>query len=197
VNLDNLPNPIRYTIASIIGIPIIAIILIVICVIYFVVPMYIAQHPKFGHWFKFEIAILVYALMWATVLWDGYNAVRTFYRLPQDLTRKDGAPKKNRQTFPISSMFFSYLYSIYSFSVAYVYISHEWPHSFGHHASLSVIDSIYFSVVTATSIGYGDITPKTDLAKLVVIAQALCSLGYVIFLFSICSTHLRDRPTNH
>jgi len=35
----------------------------------------------------------------------------------------------------------------------------------------SPLDPFYFSFTTMSSVGYGDITPKTDLAKLVVMSQ--------------------------
>ena len=35
----------------------------------------------------------------------------------------------------------------------------------------SPLDPFYFSFTTMSSVGYGDITPKTDLAKFVVMSQ--------------------------
>ena len=35
----------------------------------------------------------------------------------------------------------------------------------------SPLDPFYFSFTTMSSVGYGDITPKTDMAKLVVMSQ--------------------------
>lgn len=37
----------------------------------------------------------------------------------------------------------------------------------------SLIDPFYFSFTTMSSVGYGDFTPKTDLAKLIVMSQQL------------------------
>ncbi|WP_312162354.1 potassium channel family protein [Massilia timonae] len=44
--------------------------------------------------------------------------------------------------------------------------------------SLTGVDSFYFSAVTITTLGYGEITPKTDLAKIIVTSEAL--MGVVI-----------------
>lgn len=41
----------------------------------------------------------------------------------------------------------------------------------------SVIDALYFSVITLATIGYGDLTPTTDLAKLFTIFYVLLGIG--------------------
>ncbi len=39
------------------------------------------------------------------------------------------------------------------------------------------LDSVYFCVVTLTTIGYGDLTPKTDIGKLFTIFYILIGVG--------------------
>ena len=46
-------------------------------------------------------------------------------------------------------------------------------------ALYSAIDCFHFSVVTGTTLGYGDMVPKTYLAKLAVDSQVLLSIGLV------------------
>ena len=41
----------------------------------------------------------------------------------------------------------------------------------GHFQFKSVLDPFYFSFTTMSSVGYGDITPKTNLAKVLVMCQ--------------------------
>jgi hypothetical protein len=50
----------------------------------------------------------------------------------------------------------------------------------------SVIDSLYFSVVTLATIGYGDLTPTTDTAKLFSIVYILVGVGILgVFISAV------------
>jgi len=60
----------------------------------------------------------------------------------------------------------------------------------------SIIDALYFSVVTITTVGYGDILPQTHLAKLVCIYEL--AVGFIIIVFALgayLTTSLRDKDT--
>ena len=45
----------------------------------------------------------------------------------------------------------------------------------------SYIDALYFSIVTQTTVGYGDIMPKSKRAKVIVSIQILLSMYINIF----------------
>ncbi len=51
------------------------------------------------------------------------------------------------------------------------------------------LDSVYFSVITISTIGYGDFSPKTDLGKLFTIFYVLTGLG----LFVATASAIADR----
>ena len=46
------------------------------------------------------------------------------------------------------------------------------------------LNALYFSVITQLSIGYGDITPKSNHTKIVSIFQAFCMLVITFICFS-------------
>lgn len=68
-----------------------------------------------------------------------------------------------------------YLFLIPTFGLVYFLNPSFWENP------LSVIQSTYFSVVTITTLGFGDIAPKTELARIIVAIEAL--LGVVTIGF--------------
>ncbi|WP_178647096.1 NAD-binding protein [uncultured Methanobrevibacter sp.] len=51
--------------------------------------------------------------------------------------------------------------------------------------NLDFINSLYYSVITMTTVGYGDIVPKTDIQKIFAISLALSGLGIITYVFSV------------
>ncbi len=52
------------------------------------------------------------------------------------------------------------------------------------------LDSVYFSVITLTTIGYGDMHPITTGAKVFTIFYVLFGVGLVFYLFTTIAKHL-------
>ena len=79
--------------------------------------------------------------------------------------------------YVLSGVFFANLYELYAL---YIPGAISWsgtfdtPHQFG--------DFVYFSFVTMTSAGYGDVTPVAPLARMTVVAQAIFGLVYMAVL---------------
>lgn len=72
-------------------------------------------------------------------------------------------------------------------SYAGIYSSVDWLDENGSTYKLSLFDSIYFSIVTFTTLGYGDITPKTQLLKFFAGSEAFLgvfTMGLIIAGFS-------------
>ena len=46
--------------------------------------------------------------------------------------------------------------------------------------SLTFINALYFSFITQSTIGYGDISPKTKLMRIIVMCQLTCLVLYLI-----------------
>lgn len=49
---------------------------------------------------------------------------------------------------------------------------------------LNPVDSIYFTIITIATVGYGDISPVTPLQKIFVITLALTGIGLIAYIFS-------------
>jgi len=51
------------------------------------------------------------------------------------------------------------------------------------------LDSLYFSVVTLTTIGYGDLAPQTGFGKLFTIIYIFSGLGVLVGFVNVLATH--------
>ena len=51
------------------------------------------------------------------------------------------------------------------------------PFNFGQGID-AIVNAVYFSVITITTVGYGDIIPHTPLARIIVAAE--CLTGYIL-----------------
>jgi Ion channel len=61
---------------------------------------------------------------------------------------------------------------------------------FTHCEGLSITDAIYASVMTGTTIGFGDVTPNTDIGKFSVAIYALLVVGVVSGMLDTVRDHL-------
>lgn len=60
--------------------------------------------------------------------------------------------------------------------------------------SWSVVNSFYFTVSTLTTVGYGDIVPTSDGAKLATVALQLSGIGvFVLLLSEVAKRSLREK----
>src|SRR3990167_3206490 len=54
------------------------------------------------------------------------------------------------------------------------------------------LDALYFSAATMTTVGYGDITPKTDAGKIFTIAFAFAGVGMALYGLTLLAAHFID-----
>jgi len=87
---------------------------------------------------------------------------------------------KNKQL--IRLLFVNLLLMIF-FAIIYKLIDKEQEQSFSQDKKMSMLDSIYYSVVTHTTVGYGDISPKSNKARIATILHILFVL--IISMFEI------------
>ncbi|CAM3810661.1 potassium channel family protein [Alkalicoccus chagannorensis] len=60
---------------------------------------------------------------------------------------------------------------------------------------LRVVDALYFSVMTLTTVGYGDFTPQTDFGKIFTIVYTLAGIGIIVgFVNKVASNTKAPHP---
>ena len=64
--------------------------------------------------------------------------------------------------------------------------------SFAYHyvEGLSMLDSVYFVVITLTTIGYGDLAPLTDAGKIFTIFFSFFGIAFAFYIFSMMGSRL-------
>lgn len=84
----------------------------------------------------------------------------------------------------VRSGLFAYAWWLWTFAVFYIQISRLVPVSFEPAIPMRFVDSLYFTVATATTVGFGDIRPVTQITRLAVTIQMLLGFAYVVFILS-------------
>lgn len=59
------------------------------------------------------------------------------------------------------------------------------------------LDSLYFSVTTLTTVGLGDLTPKTDAGKIFTIFYIIIGVGTLLSFITIMAKHAQDNDPLH
>lgn len=85
-------------------------------------------------------------------------------------------PVTNELLYGLCSL---YLNFVLVFAFAYNLIEQLWPNSFTGSAPLHLDSFVYFSMITLTTIGYGDISPTLPLARLLAGTEAIMGALFI------------------
>lgn len=61
----------------------------------------------------------------------------------------------------------------------------------------SYLDSVYFLVVTMTTIGYGDLSPLTNTGKIITIFTSFFGIAMVFYIISVIGSYFFERKLRH
>ena len=146
----------------------------------------------------FPFFVLVYQWQHITVLIAliVYFLAETILYIPTLIFASDMLSKPRSYNRSMLLLFFNYIEIIVAFGVLY---------SCGNNMNIPFItwyDPIYFSVVTSSSIGFGDYYPVTTFAKMLVSIQALFFLTFVVLFLNFFSAKMKskgyfDNENNH
>lgn len=123
----------------------------------------------------FVIATMVYVLL-ETVLY-----------IPTLIFASDLFSKPRSYKRSMLLLFLNYIEIVFAFGVLYScdnYLNKPFSHWF---------DAIYFSIVTSSSIGYGDFYPVTLFGKVLVSTQSLLFLFFVVLFLNFFSTKIKTK----
>ena len=62
---------------------------------------------------------------------------------------------------------------------------------------LNLIDSIYYSVITMATVGYGDYTPHTGIQKIFATTLALAGVALLAYVFNIILTNFQEKMSKY
>jgi len=117
-----------------------------------------------------ELAALVLVLVWQ---------IRSVGRSPHPVLRG------------VESLVVTVPLLVLTFAATYVVVDHNSPGSFSE--ALSRLDAAYFSVTVLATVGFGDITPLTEAARSLVMAQMLVDLAFVGLVAKVLVGAVRRR----
>ena len=80
---------------------------------------------------------------------------------------------------------------VLTFAATYIVVDHNSPGSFTE--ALSRLDAAYFAVTVLATVGFGDITPVTEVARSLVMSQMLVDLAFVGLVAKVLVGAVRRR----
>jgi hypothetical protein len=116
-----------------------------------------------------------------------YVFLETVLYIPTLIFASDLFSKPRSYKRSMLLLFFNYLEIAFTYAVFYScdhYLNKPFTHWF---------DAVYFSIITSSSIGYGDYFPVTTIGKFLVSTQALLFLFFIVLFLNFFSTKIKAK----
>jgi voltage-gated potassium channel len=68
---------------------------------------------------------------------------------------------------------------------------------YAQHEGWSYVDSLYFCFMTMSTVGYGDLTPTTDISKIFTIIYSVLTIGLFVGVVTKLAQAMLTRPPKH
>jgi Ion channel len=140
---------------------------------------------------KTSLPILTLYLGWqhhdwlfGLILWFFFE---TMLYVPTLIFASDIFPRPRSYRRSMLLLFFNYFEIVFSFAVIYArghYLNKDFTHWF---------DPIYFSFITSSTIGFGDLVPVTPMGKALVTAQSVIFFIFVVLFLNFFSNKMEHR----
>lgn len=165
----------------------------------FAVPAMVASHSIPPTRLGLAFAIFLYLQLWMLIIEYAYSSAASLYGfrrkrlLPfSDHFAERIQPKRQVSGFEtIILCILSYFFMVYGFAVAYTFISHSDLKAFNC-GELGIFDACYFSLITAATVGFGDIAPVSGIARALVMGEIVAGIVYAVFYFSVLAAGMQS-----
>jgi hypothetical protein len=140
---------------------------------------------------KVTFPILILINQWQHVQWVvilmTYLYLETIFYIPTLIFASDLFSKPRSYRRSMLMLFFNYLEIVFAYAVFYScgnYLNKPFQNWF---------DAVYFSIITSSSIGYGDFHPVATIGKFLVSTQALLFLFFIILFLNFFSNKVKSK----
>jgi Ion channel len=140
---------------------------------------------------KVTFPILILINQWQQYQWVvllmAYLFLETIFYIPTLIFASDLFSKPRSYRRSMLMLFFNYLEIVFAYAVFYScgnYLNKTFQNWF---------DAVYFSVITSSSIGYGDFYPVATIGKFLVSTQALLFLFFIVLFLNFFSTKVKNK----
>ncbi|NHM07475.1 two pore domain potassium channel family protein [Flavobacterium sp. CYK-4] len=140
---------------------------------------------------KVTFPIVILWNHWQQELWALglmlYVLLETVMYIPTLIFASDLISRPRSYKRSILLLFLNYMEVVFAYAVLY---SHG---NYLNKPLTNTLDAVYFSIITSSSIGYGDLHPVTATGKLLVSSQALMFLFFVVLFLNFFSTQIKSK----